>query len=318
MRSVSAHALVQGVEEVAKHVTPPPGDKEAARWRPPVLIGKDDTPPVAIPTYLLAPSARPPPAAATEGTLVQPPVAADAGSEPIPDAIKALVSRCVARVCGTQPAATVEPPQAATSLQAPLAAAAEKAAADDAAADEAAETLAAMEAALAGSPMQTPAHVDADMLPLAIKPEAAGEQAPPGELQDGSAAGVYETRHMADPELVRAAIGDAAEAWRQRALDVERVGGFRPAEVDELLDAQQQFDWGDMDPEGLTDARNKLLSAKDWYADVQVRSGRMPLLCCSCCYTCDAVAAYAQHRDCTGPGHTALDVSRRRPVRTMA
>lgn len=307
------------MEDVAKDVTPPPGNKEAAKWRPPVLIGKDDTPPVVIPAHLLAPSARPaaaPAARQRQGTLPAMPAktaigAGAGGSENVSEVIRSLVARCVDRVCGrgaqadaapTAPVAsapagplekqlvaavkvaTEEEKVVAVHAAAAVQAAAAQAAADAAAADEAAETLAAMEAALAGGPMPAAvngaAAMDTGMLPLAMKPEGPAAmvlgEAPPvaavseAEAGEASAAGVYETRHMADPELVRTAIEEAAEAWRQRALDVERVGGFRPAEVDDLLDSQQQFDWGDMDPQVLHEARNKLLSAKDWYADVQV------------------------------------------------
>lgn len=316
------------MEEVAKDVTPPPGNKEAAKWRPPVLIGKDDTPPVAIPAHLLAPSARRPPAPAAgaapsqpqgtlPGMLVETPTGTGAdGSENVSEVIRSLVARCVDHVVGTgapadatptapgasapvgpleQRPVAAEEDEAAVAAAAAVQAAAAEAAADAAAADEAAETLAAMEAALAGRPppvmVNVAAGMDTGMPPLTMKPEGpaamviceapAAAAVAEAEAEVGSAAGVYETRHMADPELVRAAIEEAAEAWRQRALDVERVGGFRPAEVDDLLDSQQQFDWGDIDPEVLHEARNKLLSAKDWYADVQARP---PCLClCSRC-----------------------------------
>lgn len=262
------------MQETAATVTPPPGNTAPAKWRPPVLIGKDDTPPVVIPPHLLARAGAPRARIVADAAQHSDPAtavteAADGGGESVSTVIRSLVSRCVDLVCGTdKDAATAKPAAAAPA----------SAEADALVAADSGVSLMALEAALAGTAAPAAAPMDTDMVPLDIKPLAPAGEAADGAVamlcaaanDDGGAVGVYETRHMADPELVRGAIAEAAEAWRQRALDVERVGGYRPAEVDDLLEAQHQFEWGDVDPDVLNEARNKLLSAKDWYADVQV------------------------------------------------
>ena len=70
---------------------------------------------------------------------------------------------------------------------------------------------------------------------------------------------------------VRAAMARDEAEWAERSQAVWLHGGVRPAEVDELLDRMQQFQWGEADPEVLSAAHNSLQSAKDWYSDVQVR-----------------------------------------------
>lgn len=293
------------MRETAASVPAPAGDTAPAKWRPPVLIGKDDTPPVVIPPHLLARSTAPsraPSLFALPGTeQVQaapaaealPDGGADMASDSAAMVIKSLVSRCVDLVCGTNNASVPEKCPATACVMpetVPPAAGDATAEAADAVAVDATASLAAMEAALAGAPVQVVTAQDTEMLPEMLpvdaKPDVPAEVAAGGSAAVGlgtvaseeeGVVGVYETRHMADPTLVRDAIAESAEAWRQRALDVERVGGYRPAEVDDLLEAQQQFEWGDVDPEVLNEARNKLLSAKDWYADVQVSP--CPLVC---------------------------------------
>jgi hypothetical protein len=70
---------------------------------------------------------------------------------------------------------------------------------------------------------------------------------------------------------VRAAIAHAQAAWAVKSNAIWQQGGVRPAEVDELLEGLQQFQWGEADPEVLSAAHNSIQSAKDWYSDVQVR-----------------------------------------------
>lgn len=70
---------------------------------------------------------------------------------------------------------------------------------------------------------------------------------------------------------VRAAMARAESEWAERSQAVWVHGGVRPAEVDELLDRMQQFQWGEADPAVLSAAHNSLQSAKDWYSDVQVQ-----------------------------------------------
>jgi hypothetical protein len=201
---------LQEVHAAGESITPPPGDLAVAKWRPPVLISKDDTPPVVIPAHLLADSTAAPAAAPLHAR------------QPPPDPVHEVLSRCVDAVCAE--AGDAENSDQSHSTAGPA------------------------------------AHLIAADAPSS------------GGGGDEADAHVFETRHMADPAKVRASMAEAETAWAARVSELWTVGGFRPAEVDELLDTLAQFAWGEADPRLLGDANAQLQSAKDWYADVQVRA----------------------------------------------
>lgn len=65
-------------------------------------------------------------------------------------------------------------------------------------------------------------------------------------------------------------MAEAEAEWTAKANAIWNQGGVRPAEVDDLLEVMQQFQWGEADPSHLASAHNSIQSAKDWYSDVQV------------------------------------------------
>lgn len=94
---------VQDVRSRAKEVPKPQGDCSVAKWRPPVLISKDDTPPVNIPAHLLiARSPREPvpvaaePPLATTAMMMQP---IDSSTTNRADTVQSVLRRCVDQVC---------------------------------------------------------------------------------------------------------------------------------------------------------------------------------------------------------------------------
>lgn len=66
-------------------------------------------------------------------------------------------------------------------------------------------------------------------------------------------------------------MAQAEAEWKTKSNAIWQQGGVRPAEVDDLLEALQQFQWGEADPNSLSASHNSIQSAKDWYSDVQVR-----------------------------------------------
>jgi hypothetical protein len=193
----------------------PVGDASAvqlARWRPPVLIGKDDAPAFVVPERFLpskaaaaaSPAALPAAAAAAVAAVKQ--------EDRVEDEVRAVVWECVDRAC----AGEVPPDDSEMSHQ----------------------TVAV-----------TGIEDDGD---------------------DG--VGGYETRHVACPALVRAAVSETEAEWHGRVRAALERGGIKPAMLQSLIAEGEALKWAEVDGGKLADALERLLAARRWFSDVQVLS----------------------------------------------
>lgn len=260
----SLRELCELARATAAAVPRPALDVALARWRPPVLFGKE-APPVAIAREFLPDGAReaaaPPSAdaamvaasAAAEAPAAAAAVAAAAEAAPMEcDAVegdaavvRALVAACVEAavrghkgggddamdVCG----------------QTSGAAAVDKIGSDAADDSDASHQTVAKGRGADAAAMATGAVVKAE----------GGYEGEP----------VYETRHVADVCRVRAAVA-AEEADWHAAVDAALAGGASARALDALLARGARLAWSEADASALADAAARLEAAKRWLKDV--------------------------------------------------
>jgi hypothetical protein len=214
---------------------------QLATWRPPVLIGKDDTPPVAIPVEFLSDARR----------------RARAADARARDEAAELLLVCTG--LGARPVSGLGGADAS----------------DDN--EEVVRSIltevvdSAVRSGCSGGPGD-----DSDTSHQTIAAAAgASEQ---DHLERGEGGPVYETRHVADAALVRQAVAREERAWHERAAAAIAAGGIKPAALDALLASGQALAWGESDPSALDSSIEHLRTAKAWLADVQaLQRGRSTL-----------------------------------------